>query len=74
MIKKYISEEIVFHDILQSENIFQKSFKLDEILNHILHLSSFSHFNSIWRVPFMSFHEKHAFEVFHSNKHKCMNT
>jgi hypothetical protein len=54
--------------------IIQMITKLDEIFNHILHMSSFSHFNSIWRVPFMWFHKKHLDEVFHSNKHKCVNT
>ncbi len=35
-----------------------KLIKLDEVLNHILHMNSLSHVNSIWRIPFMWFHKK----------------
>jgi len=49
--------------------------KFDEILNHLLHMSSLSHFNSIWSViPLLWFVKKHLDEFFHSNKHKCVNT
>ncbi len=32
--------------------------KLDEVFNHLLHMNSLPHSNSIWRVPLMWFHKK----------------
>ncbi len=38
--------------------------KLARIFNHILHMSSLSHFNSIWKVPLMWFQKKQLDAVF----------
>ncbi len=58
MIKKYINEKIVIVTIYYKVQIYflktiQMIIKLDEVLNHILHMTSLSHFNFIWKVPFI---------------------
>jgi hypothetical protein len=68
MIKIYINEKIMIVTIYYKVQIYflktiQMIIKLDEVLNHILHMTSLSHFNSIWKVPFIWFHEKLMDEV-----------
>jgi len=42
----------------------------DEVLSHILNMNWLYHFNSIWKISLMWFHQKkHLDEDFHSNKH-----
>jgi hypothetical protein len=75
MIEKNSSKKICNHtDILQSANILQKTLKI--LPNLMKYYITYEFIISILYEELYScdFTKKHLDEVFHSNKHKCMNT